>query len=405
MIASPQTGCPASVARPPPDAGADGAESSPALVSGAELAGARIIVVDDGGARPHALAEILRREGGVVAESVSDDLPGLVRDFSPHLVIVDCGLPPPGALEICRRLKAEDGEINPILLVVAPGAEVDLGAATGAGATDILRAPFSPGEAVIRVRHCLRTRTLGEKLRVRPAQGAAPGDSEHDFLGKAAHELRNPLSSIRGLADFMREASVGRLNAEQLELVNAIYAASNSMLSLVNDLLDAAAIDAGRFAVTREDRSLTEVLESAVYLATFDASKKTIRLALTGPAALPTVSIDANRLRQVADNLLSNAVKYSPPGATVTVELFGDDRQCGFGVKDQGPGIPEHERDRLFQDFGRLSVSPTGGERSTGLGLAICRKIVEAHDGSITAHNLAEGGCEFRVSIPHARVG
>ena len=76
---------------------------------------------------------------------------------------------------------------------------------------------------------------------------------------------------------------------------------------------------------------------------------------------------------------------------------------CSFSVRDQGPGIPEGERDKLFKDFSRLSSQPTAGEKSTGLGLAICRKIVEAHRGAITAENLAGGGCEFRVTLPSSR--
>jgi signal transduction histidine kinase len=110
--------------------------------------------------------------------------------------------------------------------------------------------------------------------------------------------------------------------------------------------------------------------------------------------------LDSAKIRQVIDNLLSNAVKYSPPGSIITVTVREELGQCSFSVIDQGPGIPENERHKLFQDFGRLSAQPTGGEKSTGLGLAICRKIVEAHGGGITAENLPGRGSEFRVTLP-----
>ncbi len=93
-------------------------------------------------------------------------------------------------------------------------------------------------------------------------------------------------------------------------------------------------------------------------------------------------------------------MKYSPPGSLITVELRQDDQHWSFAVLDQGPGIPDGERGKLFQDFAQLSVRPTGGEKSTGLGLAICRKIVEAHHGTISATNQPTGGCEFRVTLP-----
>ena len=107
-------------------------------------------------------------------------------------------------------------------------------------------------------------------------------------------------------------------------------------------------------------------------------------------------------MKQVIDNLLSNAVKYSPPNSSISVLVVPPSTpgQCSFAVRDQGPGIPETERDKLFKDFSRLSVQPTGGEKSTGLGLAICRKIVEAHGGTILAENLPIRGCEFRVTLP-----
>jgi K+-sensing histidine kinase KdpD len=100
------------------------------------------------------------------------------------------------------------------------------------------------------------------------------------------------------------------------------------------------------------------------------------------------------------DNLLSNAVKYSPPGSTVNVRISGYHPAFTVAVQDQGPGVPENERHQLFKDFMTLSAKPTGGEKATGLGLAICRKIVEAHRGAITATNLPKGGCEFSIMLP-----
>jgi signal transduction histidine kinase len=106
-------------------------------------------------------------------------------------------------------------------------------------------------------------------------------------------------------------------------------------------------------------------------------------------------------MKQVIDNLLTNAIKFSPPGLTITTLVQCEPARgtCSFSVRDQGPGIPDNERDKLFKDFSRLSVQPTGGEKSTGLGLAICRKIVEAHHGTIVAENLPGRGCEFRVTL------
>jgi signal transduction histidine kinase len=146
---------------------------------------------------------------------------------------------------------------------------------------------------------------------------------------------------------------------------------------------------------------LADLIEKSVTLNALESSRKRTQILFTERTAAPTITLDGAKIRQVVDNLLSNAVKYSPPGSTVRVALgIAEDGTQIIRVRDEGPGIPENERDRLFKDFSRLSARPTGGEKSTGLGLAICRKIVEAHHGTIVAENHPAGGCEFQVFLP-----
>jgi signal transduction histidine kinase len=172
------------------------------------------------------------------------------------------------------------------------------------------------------------------------------------------------------------------------------------MLDLVNELLDLATIEAGELKLALESQDLAALLEKSVFLNNIEAAKKGSKVTLAKQVALVRPKIDSAKIRQVADNLISNAIKFSPPGSEITVEINVGEDACGFSVKDQGPGIPAAERDKLFKDFGKLSVKPTAGEKSTGLGLAICRKIVDAHRGSILAENLPTRGCEFRVTLP-----
>jgi signal transduction histidine kinase len=216
----------------------------------------------------------------------------------------------------------------------------------------------------------------------------------------AAHDLRNPLASIRGLAEFLRDGTVGAITPDQLDLVNTIHDASLAMLVMVNELLDVGTIESGELRIQPAPHPLAELIEKSVYLANIEAAKKGTHIAFAPRDPRIQASIDPAKMKQVIDNLLSNAVKYSPPRSAITVELPAEKGGCSFGVKDQGPGIPDDERDKLFKDFGRLSAQPTAGEKSTGLGLAICRKIVEAHGGTIVAENLPGGGCEFRVTLP-----
>jgi signal transduction histidine kinase len=115
---------------------------------------------------------------------------------------------------------------------------------------------------------------------------------------------------------------------------------------------------------------------------------------------LPTVEADPRKIEQVMENLLSNAIKFSPPGTTVTMTLIPMGAQVRIEVRDQGPGIPEAEQGKLFQPFQRTSVKPTGGEESSGLGLAIARRIVEAHGGRIGVESVVGSGSTFFVNLP-----
>jgi signal transduction histidine kinase len=171
---------------------------------------------------------------------------------------------------------------------------------------------------------------------------------------------------------------------------------------MVNELLDVATIEAGELKLSLEIQNLGDLIAKSVSMISRDALKKKTHVTFEPPSDPVILTIDPAKMKQVVDNLLSNAIKYSPPGSNIRafVTSHAANRTCSFSVRDQGPGIAEDERDKLFKDFSRLSSKPTGGEKSTGLGLAICRKIVEAHHGAIVVENLPDRGCEFRVTLP-----
>src|ERR1700677_2032744 len=170
------------------------------------------------------------------------------------------------------------------------------------------------------------------------------------------------------------------------------------MLDLIHDLLDASVLEVTEMKINAEPTSLGDLVKEGVRLINATASQKGSSVVLN-PGELPeTLMLDRPKVRQVLNNLFGNAVKFSPPGSVVKVEERFTGGRCSVAVIDQGPGIPEDEHDKLFKDFGRTSVKPTGGEPSTGLGLSICYKIMQAHGGAINAQNLPGGGTEFLIT-------
>lgn len=225
------------------------------------------------------------------------------------------------------------------------------------------------------------------------------------MVAVAAHELRSPLSSIRGLSEFLKEGAGGSLTPTQQELLNVIHETSQSLLGLVDELLDLSSLSATELKLRLEPHDVVQLVAQVVATTNLEAAEKQSRVQFDRLRPPVCLMVDAVKFAQIVRNLLSNAIKYSPPGATISVGLFTDAARgfCQLSVRDQGPGIPAAEHGRLFEAFGRLSTTPTSGEKSTGLGLAICRRIVEAHRGCIEAENVPGGGCEFRVTLPLAR--
>lgn len=378
--------------------------SQPPPSSTPALAGRKILVVDDDRLNIRILGGILKGENYLVSEAdTGEKALELYAQFEPHLVLLDVMLPGIDGFEACRRLKKTYGDkAAPVIFITAKTQSDDVVTGLEAGGVDYLPKPFKPKEVIARVRAHLHNQLLREQAQTLVEQLSRANAAKNKFLGMAAHDLRNPLASIRGLSEFLREGAVGPLTPDQVELVDTIHSASQSMLDMVNELLDVATIESGELKVAFEPANLVDILGKSVALTNMEAAKKQTRVIFEPHTTSILMLIDAPKMKQVVDNLLSNAVKYSPPGSTVTaiVGLNPEGGSCYFAVRDQGPGIPENERDKLFKDFSRLSAKPTGGEKSTGLGLAICRKIVEAHRGAIAAENLPGRGCEFRVTLP-----
>jgi signal transduction histidine kinase len=223
------------------------------------------------------------------------------------------------------------------------------------------------------------------------------------FLGIAAHDLRSPLSSIRIGLDVLMADAPWLSDDEKNHFVETFFETldhqTRHMLELLNDLLDVTQIEMGELKLKVVSIELDRFLEQSVRLHAQTARSKGTQV-LLGEVPHVMVVADPMRLRQVMDNLLTNAVKYSPPGSTVRLSVQAEGASWRINVQDEGPGITEEDRQKLFQDFARLSARPTGGEKSTGLGLAIARRIIHAHGGEIGVDSTPGHGATFWFTLP-----
>ncbi|MDK1025653.1 MAG: HAMP domain-containing sensor histidine kinase [Gammaproteobacteria bacterium] len=223
-------------------------------------------------------------------------------------------------------------------------------------------------------------------------------DLKNKFLGIAAHDLRNPLTTIRGMSQMLLE--MDDLEEEtRASFLKTISEVSDEMFNLINNLLDVSVIESGQFDLQQVKTDISSLARSRIDLITLTARKKGIDLEID-LGVVPQVMIDPNRMGQVINNLLTNALKFSEPGTIVKLVIAHRHEQVVIEVKDQGQGISAEEQDLLFGTFQKLSARPTGDERSTGLGLSIVKKIVDAHGGQISVNSEVGQGSTFSVALP-----
>ncbi len=222
-----------------------------------------------------------------------------------------------------------------------------------------------------------------------------------EFLGMVSHELQGPLTSIKGSAATVLGASSALRPAEALQFFRIIDEQADHMRELIADLLDAAHIEAGRLSVAPERTRLPAVVEQARTLYLSGGGRNPVLIDL--PPDLPHVLADRQRIVQVLGNLLSNAARHSPQSSPVRVMAVREGVHVAVSVVDEGPGIPAERLPRLFRKFARSDRRDRARGVGAGLGLAICKGIVEAHGGRIRAESAGTGpGARFTFTIPVA---
>jgi len=223
---------------------------------------------------------------------------------------------------------------------------------------------------------------------------------KNKFLGIAAHDLRSPISIIKGYLGLFLEGILGPVPAPQRDCMTRMNKACETMLALINDLLDVSSIEAGRLELRTREVDLAEYLRECHTANSILAKAKSIDLKLEMPPALPRMTMDPDRIQQVLNNLITNAIKFSYPETTIRLRAKTVGDGVEISVEDQGQGIPLEEISNLFREFSRTSVRSTAGEKSTGLGLAIAKRIVEAHGGRIWVESEVGKGSAFRFVLP-----
>lgn len=366
-----------------------------------EIDESRILIVDDDEIIRKLLRRVLERSGFVIDEAASGEqaLEQIEQD-PPDLILLDVVMDGIDGFQTCRKLKGIEKMAEvPIVFVTGRSDTGSIVEGLNAGGNDYITKPINRHEALARIRNHLKMRKL-MRMQAEFIDGLKKANlAKNRVIGVASHDLRNPIASIRGLSEFLLES--GPLNEDQMEIATTIQTTSDRMLNLVEELLDLSVIESGEERTDYEPCNISEIVSSSIGIYQFTANKKSIEIHFEEIGDVPDLLLlDKMQFRRLTDNLLSNAIKYSPLETKVSVFIQVEGETLQITVEDEGPGIPEDEMHKLFTDFGKTSVQPTGSETSTGLGLSICKKIAEVHKGYIHAANREDrSGMRFTVEL------
>jgi signal transduction histidine kinase len=247
-----------------------------------------------------------------------------------------------------------------------------------------------------------RTRELQQalaELSLKGRQLEVASQHKSDFLANMSHELRTPLNAIIGFSQVLRQRLFGPINEKQAEYLDDILSSGNHLLSLINDVLDLAKVEAGQVELEVAPFSLRETLERGVVMVREPASRRGLAVALELAPDVDLVEGDERRLRQVVFNLLSNAVKFTPEGGSVLIASARVDGEVHVSVTDTGPGVVAEEQERIFDEFHQTDVGVQQRE-GTGLGLALSKRLVELHGGRIWVESEHGHGSCFIFTLP-----
>ncbi|HET9184496.1 MAG TPA: HAMP domain-containing sensor histidine kinase [Solirubrobacterales bacterium] len=243
---------------------------------------------------------------------------------------------------------------------------------------------------------------MAEELEAEASQRDQLDRLKDEFVLTASHELRSPLTSVQGFAELLM-LDRDSLTPRQAETVEIILDNCRHLVRLLNDLLDLARSDAGRLAIQPRPTEIAPLIEDVARTMRAQTETKSQILGEDLQPDLPLVEVEPDRIRQILINLLTNAHEYCPDGASIRVTARAVGAEVEIAVRDDGPGIPETQLERIFDRFTRGDAGLTQRVGGTGLGLAISKSLVELHGGSISATSTPGQGSTFAFRIPVAK--
>jgi two-component system sensor histidine kinase/response regulator len=383
-----------------------------------------ILIVDDVPLNLQMLGGLLQSKGYEVAPASSGAIAlEMAQTQTPDLILLDIQMPEMDGFKVCKLLKENPVTKDiPVIFLTAFVETEDIVRGFELGAVDYISKPFNSSELIARVNTHLSLKqatdiinnknkelTLAnENLEELNTELKNANTMKNRMLSMVAHDLKNPLGGVQGLVSFLLSDDRLTKYSDIIESLELMQISSTSMLDLVKEILDSAALEIGRIQLNKDVVSIEDLVKAAVWQNKPNADTKHQELRLTSLDTADNyfmTQADSKRLSQVFDNLISNAIKYSPFSKLINVTIESFEKYLLVSVADQGPGLTDDDKEKMFGYFQRLSAQPTGGESSNGIGLSIVKQIVELHEGKVWVESEFGHGATFYVKLPVVDLG
>lgn len=351
---------------------------------------AYLLVVDDDENNRHLLTRRLGIEDyRTAAAADGHEALQMIEEEDFDLILLDVMMPGISGLEVLQILRKTHTVADlPVIMATAKDASENIVEALSLGASDYVTKPIDMPVLLARIESHLALKSLSE--------------TKNEFLRIASHDLKSPLQAALSSATLIaQEVTPGSVMDEEMyEFVSIIQARIEQMQTIIEDFLDFQAFTDGRLDIQRTETDVNEIVQTVVERNAEYARRKQIDLRCELTDSISSIQADPARLEQVIENLVNNSVKFGHPNSESVVKTQGDKNSVILEVRDTGPGLKPEDLKKLFLKYARLSNKPTGGEVSTGLGLAICKTLIDLHGGELGARNNPTGGATFWFRIP-----
>ena len=367
---------------------------SPAQAPASTPSPARIMVVDDQPPNIQVVGSVLGNLGYEIIPALNG--PTALKKVAiqmPDLILLDLLMPEMDGREVCRRLRENpDWQDLPVIFVSAAEDKELVVQALKAGGVDYITKPFNQAELVMRVKTQLDLKSARDRLK-------QLAEDKDELLGMLAHDLKNHLGGMQMSSQLLHKR-IQRLGDERAaRLSENIGRTGGQLLAFVKEFLANAAADHG-IVLKPATLNFSEAAAHVLQKYAEAAQRKQLVLDTKLPNKDTAVLADASALDQVLDNLLSNALKFTPPGGHILVSVNPGAERVECRIQDDGPGFTAEDRVRMFRRYARLSARPTDGEPSSGLGLSIVLKLVQAMHGELACESIPGQGASLIVRLP-----